>query len=224
MNWEDISKTYVITIPGSTRQEVTAYEMRQQNIPFEWWNGIKKENGEEGIRETLFQIFENCLKKGFNNVLIFEDDVHFLFSDAYYRIEKCLNDLPEDYDLCKFGANLLVPVDAYSDHLNVLNGSYALHAVLYSRKCMEEILKHRDKTYYAIDIVICNEIEMKREYSYVSKEMIATQRTTVSSIFKYNSEKHNNQIVNEIYNQETGEINWHSFMVNQWERNTKHLK
>ena len=222
MDYNDIHKTYVITLPNSDRQEETKRQLDNQGIKFEWYTGIRnKEDGATGLRQTFKAIFTDCLKKGFNNVLIFEDDIEFCVKNNFQLGEmmKVIDDLPNDFHLCKFGANLLLPVSDVTESLNRIKLSYALHAVLYSRLGMEYILKHIDDN-EPIDVIIAKHIEPLGN-CYVSSKFIITQRTTQSNIFVYDKERHSR--VN-FYDKENGTINWDGLMKQQWENNTKHLK
>jgi len=222
MRFDDIQKTYVITLPNSDRQEETKRQLDNQGIKFEWYTGIRnKEDGATGLRQTFKAIFTDCLKKGFNNVLIFEDDIEFCVKNNFQLGEmmKVIEDLPDNFQLCKFGANLLLPVSQVTENLNRIKLSYALHAVLYSRFGMEWILKHIDYN-EPIDVIIAKHIE-PLGYCFASSKMIVTQRPTKSSIFVYEPEKHRNL---QLYEKETGVIRWDKLMEQQWANNTAHIK
>lgn len=221
MRFEDIQKIYVISLPGSPRREIVRAEMAKHNIHFEFWDGIEnKEDGAMGLKDTFECIFETSLKKGFNNILIFEDDVKFLVDMPIAEMDWVIEDLPEDYHICKFGANLLVPVEKITNHLNRVRMSYALHAALYSRTGMQQIMKWIYKE-EPIDVIIAKGIE-PLGYSYVSSKMIATQRVTKSNIFVYDPRKHS-KVFADKYITDDGAIRWDLFMQEQWERNTKHI-
>jgi hypothetical protein len=222
MDYNDIHKTYVITLPNSDRQEETKRQLDNQGIKFEWYTGIRnKKDGATGLRQTFKAIFTDCLKKGFNTALIFEDDIEFCVKNNFQLGEmmKVINDLPDEFQLCKFGANLLLPVTVVTENLNRIKLSYALHAVLYSRSGMEAILQLIDNN-EPIDVLIAKHIE-PLGYCFASSKFIITQRTTQSNIFVYDEERHSR--VN-FYNKENGTINWDGLMKQQWENNTKHLK
>lgn len=221
MQFSDIQKVYVISLPGSPRREVVRAEMNKHNISFEFWDGIEnKQDGAKGLKDTFECIFATCLMKGFNTVAIFEDDAIFLTNMAITEINWVLEDLPDDFHICKFGANLLTPVDKVANYLNRTKMSYALHAALYSREGMQQIMKciYQEEP---IDVIIAKGVEPLCK-SYVSSKMIVTQRVTKSSIFVYDSKRHNKSFADK-YLTDDGEIRWDLFMEESWERNTKHL-
>lgn len=221
MRFDDIQKIYVISLPNSKRREVVRAEMAKYGIPFEFWDGIEnKEDGAKGLKDTFECIFATCLMKGFNKVLIFEDDVKFLVDMPVPEMIWVLEDLPEDFHICKFGANLLIPVEKITRFLNKTRMSYALHAALYSRSGMQEIMKWIYKE-EPIDVIIARGVEPLGK-SYVSSKMIATQRPLKSNIFVYDPKKHN-KVFTDKYLTDDGVIRWDLFMQEQWDRNTKHI-
>jgi len=221
MTVKDVSRIYVISLPNSERRQEVKHEMNKHFIWFNWFDAIEnKEDGANGLKETFKKLFTKCLQKGQNNVMVFEDDAMFLCENAYEEIGKVLTDVPENYRIVKFGANLLAPVHRITDNLNGIKLSYALHACLYSKEGMEKILENIDKTDEPIDVIIAKFIE---PFScYVSSKMLVTQRPTKSSIFVYDENKHRN--IGDLYEKETGIIRWDKLMKQQWENNTKHLK
>jgi hypothetical protein len=220
MTFYDIQKIYIISLPGSPRRSIVREEMGKHNISFEFWDGIKMEDGAKGLKQTFKEIFETSLMKGFNNVLIFEDDCKFLVDMVRSEINWVIEDLPESFDICKLGANLLLPVEKTTASISKIKMSYALHAVLYSRKGMQEILKVI-LTNDPIDMDIAKKIEPMGN-CYVSNKMIATQRPTKSDIFIYDPTKHN-KAFSDKYITDDGVIRWDVFMEEQWQKNTKHL-
>ncbi len=221
MTWDDIQKVFVISLPGSPRRDKVREELISNGILFEFWDGIRNnEDGAIGLKQTFKNIFTTCLQKGHNNVLIFEDDAKFNYSMAQHEMQWVMEDLPTEYHILKFGANLLLPIVKITDYISMNRMSYALHAALYSRVGMEVILKNlsADKP---IDFDIAKNVEPYGE-CYVSNKMIVTQRPTKSDIFVYDPVKHNKAFIDK-YVTGTGIVRWDLFMSEQWERNTKHL-
>lgn len=222
MTFEEIDQTYVISIPDSDRRSGIELKMNIHDIPFSWYNAVAKDDGALGLKITMANLFSSAILNDMQHVLVFEDDATFIPYFPKDEIEKVIADLPSDYDLCKFGANLLFPVSKVTENLNRLTASYALHAVLYSNSGMRKILKHIDQP-EPIDVIITKHIEPLGN-CYVSSKMISTQRPGKSDIFKYDPKIHNLDSIKEIYNPETEVVNWHNLMVSQWEKNTKHIK
>lgn len=222
MIFEEIDQTYVISIPDSDRRDIIGLKLGIAYIDFEFLDAVHYKDGALGLKVTIANLFSNMILNDESHILVFEDDMKFCCDNPLEEIEKVIADLPNDYDLCKFGANLLAPVTKITDNLNKISISYALHAVLYSRSGIEKILKHIHEP-DPIDVIIAKRIEPQGN-CYVSSKMIATQRPGKSDIFKYDPKIHNLYSIKEIYNHETEVVNWHNLMVSQWEKNTKHLK
>lgn len=221
MDLKEIGRIYVISLPNSERKPHIKRELNKNFIWFNWYDAIEnKEDGAKGLKDTFKKLFTECLDKGFGNVMVLEDDAVFTRESSYKDISEVLKDLPPDYHLCKFGANLLCPVSKITDNLNRIIMSFALHACLYSKEAMKLILQNIDNTDEPIDVIIAKYIE-PLGYSYVSSKMIMTQRPSKSSIFVYDPVKHKNI---DFYNPETEVIDWDKLMQRQWERNTNHLK
>ncbi len=218
MKCYNIDKTYIISLPNSERLERTMVSLRLAGLHPEIFNAIRMKDGAEGLRLTMKSIFQNCLKKGFNNVLIFEDDVSVVYGFKD-QAKKAIDDLPTGFHLCKFGANLLTPVTKVSENLNQIGLSYALHACLYSREGMIAILDAM-KENEPIDVSIMKHVEPLGK-CFVSSKMLATQLPYKSDIFKFDPNKHVN--VDSFYNKETEIVDWNNLMQSAWERNTNHL-
>lgn len=186
----------------------------------EFYPAIKDDNGAEGLKNTMLSLFEYCLDIGYNKVLVFEDDA-VVNEATKEQLQACIDELPLEFDMLKFGANLLSVPEKYSDNLYRSNGTYATHAVLYSKKAMQYIcylLRGEDTQPY--DIILRNNIETQKE-SYLSKRILINQRKCVSNIFQYNPEKH--QMIGRYYDIKTGEMDWGLFMQDQWDKLTKNI-
>lgn len=222
MNIKDIDRIYVISLPGSERRNDVRHHMNDNFIWFHFYDGIEnKEDGAAGLKETFKKLFTEALNKGYKNLMVFEDDASFTCSNVHHEIGWVINDLPADYHICKFGANLLLPVEKVTDNINRVKLSYALHACLYSRIGMELILEHIDDTDEPIDVIIAKFVE-PLGHCYVSSKMIATQRPYKSNIFQYDQLKHRG--LGKFYEIDKGIIRWDLMMEDRWEAATKHLK
>lgn len=61
-------------------------------------------------------------------LLLFEDDVVIKNFSPFYN---ALTQLPDDWDLCYLGANLVAPIERYSENLFKTFGAWTTHAVMY---------------------------------------------------------------------------------------------
>lgn len=218
MRFEDIDKTFVISLPDSKRRMAVKEQLQGQFIYFYWYDGIKMNDGADGLKTTFKKLFTECLENGYKNVLVFEDDAMLLTDMAITNINWVLEDLPDDFHICKLGANLLCPVEGITDYISRIKMSFALHASIYSKNGIELILNHIDNR-EPIDVIIAKHIEPLNK-CYVSNQMLVTQRPGKSDIFVYDPKIHHRL---KYYEKETEFIRWDILMEEQWERNTKHL-
>lgn len=220
MQFKDISETYVINLPENLDRFFNVSENLEINgIDFKLWVATKNSNGADGLKQTVKELFNYCLKRSGDFFLIMEDDCELLFPDSKELIGKALNDLPNDFHILQLGCNLLMPPLKVTDNLFKVIASYALHCVVYSRRAMMEILKFIDHS-EPLDVLIAKHLQPLGK-CYCSNPMIATQRPYKSDIFEYNPQMHKG--IENIYNADTKVIDWGKFMNMQWERNTKHL-
>jgi len=163
----------------------SSLELKRHKIPFEVVNGIKNENGQQGISDTLRGLFRNSLDAGHRNLLVFEDDVQMVVEPEEFErvMDLALIELPYNYDMLYLGANLPNPrrVSEYSAHLLRTIRALALHAVAYSRRGMEEILSLEPRL--PIDLQIAEEINTAGG-SFVTYPLLCTQKESFSDIEK----------------------------------------
>lgn len=220
MTVKDIDRIFVISLPNSERKQDVKHELNKNFIWFNWYDGIEnKEDGAQGLKQTFKKLFTECLEKNITNVLVFEDDAVFTCEKANEEIGKVLNDVPEDYHIVKFGANLLFPVSKVTENINRCLRSYALHSCLYSKSGMELILEFLEATDDPVDVIVAKFLE-PLGHCYVSGKMIVNQKPTKSTIFKFAQTKHGNF---KYYEPDTEIIRWDLLMNEMWERNTRHL-
>lgn len=187
-NWHSFfDAIYVINLPKRTdRREQVVKEMNLYGIPYSIWRGVENENGAKGLKETVLSIFENSIKNGYNNILVFEDDVQFLESPNAI-MPYCLEQLPEEYDLLYLGCN---PFQGFNEEWSMPNllmprHAYGLHAISYSIRAMESILffcqRFEDVSNEPLDVIID---KIQHLNTFCSSPMIATQRPSYSDIEK----------------------------------------
>jgi len=155
--------------------------------------------------EAFFAIYDNDPKYSFNKsmkaimdssdepLILFEDDVMIKESSHF---EKAISQLPEDWDLCYLGANLVAPIERYSDNLFKTFGAWTTHAVMY-REPKKIGERYKDTTIMFDDWLKTN-IHPNGK-SFIISPMIAWQRphksdlwnqyTDYTRIFDDNAEK-----------------------------------
>ncbi len=215
--------TFIVSLPESTeRLRLTKQQLDKLDIKYRVWRAIKKENGAEGLIETLKYLFEHCLARNYERVVIFEDDIE-LTEDFNYYFNEGLKQLPDDFHLFYFGGNLLLEPTKYSYYLLKLTGAYATHAIMYSKEAMQMILNllYENEDGLAYDQLLYKHIQPLGK-CYITNKMVATQRTGVSNIFVYDPKT---QVgIEKYYNIETNEINWGLMMQERFDMMTRNCK
>lgn len=118
--------------------------------------------------------YMNALRAIPNGGIIFEDDVEL---DRFY-----IPDLPDDWDLLYFGANLKEPTEPYNDELVRVLGAWTTHAVMYSKKCVKKILEQFDDTYACDDWL--KRFFLRENKCYLTTPMQAYQASGFSNLMK----------------------------------------
>ena len=222
------NEIYVISLSDTI--SLRSHYINKIPFAFTLFPAIKNEVGHEGLKFTFRDLFADLLHRGVENAIIFEDDVKFLTDNAMEDFNACISELPDDYFMLHFGCNMLAPAKPYGKNLIEVVMSYALHATMYSRAAMEKIYAILDDQYInyqkntpkePLDLIIAK-LFQRREKIYCSSKLLTTQWPSVSSIFKYDQKVNTN--IGEIYDPKTNVINWNKLIVDNWERNTKHLE
>lgn len=161
----------------------SSLELKRHKIPFEVVSAIKNENGQQGISDTLRELFVESLEFGNGPLLVFEDDVRMVVEPEEFErvMDLALLELPSHWDMLYLGANLPNPrrVEEYSAHLLRTIRALALHAVAYSRRGMEEILALQPTL--PIDLQIADEINTAGG-SFITYPLLCTQKEGFSDI------------------------------------------
>lgn len=180
---EYISAIFVISLPRREDRRILIEEqLKRFNIDYEiWWAVGHHEKGVVGLLHSIKNLFEYCLSKNMDNVLVLEDDCDFII-DPLPFLKTVLPQLPYDYHCLYLGLNLTTPPTRISDNLLRINTAYSTHAILYSKEAMELVLTliNNEDPY---DIQLMQKLQPKGK-CYATLPMIATQRTSYSDIDK----------------------------------------
>jgi GR25 family glycosyltransferase involved in LPS biosynthesis len=147
---DHVDKVFVVNLLERwERMERTAAELSRHGVKYEPWAAIKKNNGEQGLRETMKHLFEHVLYKGYSRVCVFEDDIRILVESFKEQFDDCIANCPADFSLFYLGANLWHKPMRYRKNVLKVTGAYSTHAVIYSREAIEQILSflHKEKAY-----------------------------------------------------------------------------
>lgn len=112
--------------------------------------------------------------------LVLEDDCSFL-SNPVVAIENAINDLPADFDLLFLGGNVHKPAIKYSEHLYRLTACVGNHAVLYTRRVMDELAAAYETATQPTDMIVDKQI-VQAGKSYITSPLLAVQYPGFSDI------------------------------------------
>lgn len=113
-------------------------------------------DGELGILETHIKILTEAKERGYDSILVLEDDVRF--NDNVEDFDVYFNQVPKDWDLLYLGGNHTygLPLHIHDRNVAKLNYTVALQSVAINKTMYDvllEVLRGRVKqvdTYYAM--------------------------------------------------------------------------
>lgn len=110
-------------------------------------------------------------------LLLFEDDVEI---KDFTHFNEAVSQLPSDWELCYLGANLIAPIEKYSNNLYKTFGAWTTHAVMYNNP--KELCKGYSDTSIMFDDWLKTWIH-PRGNTYIIKPMIAWQKPHNSNLW-----------------------------------------
>lgn len=190
-------------------------------IPCRIWNAVERENGAQGLKETMKYLFQFCIMHEMERVGVFEDDSIFIENPE--KIDTCVDELPEGWQLFYPGLTLLVPPEKYSNNLYKVRAAYATHSVFYSLEAMKMLVLAIESNDDPFDKILQKFIQPFGK-SYCSTTLLTTQDTVPSDIYKpTDADLDKNPLVASLYNKETGAMNWDYFIQGGFKTHTKNL-
>jgi hypothetical protein len=133
------------------------------------------------IHEDSKTSFNLSMQKIMNStdgvLLLFEDDVEIR---DFSHFEDAVSQLPSDWELCYLGANLVAPIEKYSENLYKTFGAWTTHAVIYNNP--KELCKAYTDTSIMFDDWLKTNIH-PRGNTYIIKPMIAWQKPHKSDLW-----------------------------------------
>lgn len=124
------------------------------------------------------QAMMNALNKLPDGGIIFEDDVELR--------DLSLPELPDNWDLIYFGANITDPVHRYSKDLVKLTGAWCAHAILYSKQGVKKVLSQYDYDKHGIYDDWLRKEFIRKNNCYLVTPMQAYQRKGYSNVLDRN--------------------------------------
>jgi glycosyl transferase family 25 len=165
-------KIYCINLDSSTdRWEKTQEEFNKWGI-----------TGVERLSFSNLKIIEEAKKNKWENVMIFEDDIHF--SEEILNLEKYLNELPQDWCLFYLGGMQVggkIP-EIITDNIIRINNTLMIHAFVINHKVYDYLLNEIPRLYQPVDWYYT---DIQKKYPcYCTNPYIVFQRAGMSDIQK----------------------------------------
>jgi GR25 family glycosyltransferase involved in LPS biosynthesis len=168
---------------GWGRTEVIWKELQEQDIQSARWTATEHENGVVGLLQTMHQLFTYAVANNEQNVLVLEDDNHFLVP-FWPAMDEIWPQVPKDYHCLFLSCNLLSRPERVSRNILRIRSSYSTNAIVYSLEAMKLIVPLIEKNpTTAYDILLMKHIQPLGK-SYCTLPMLSNQRAGYSSIEK----------------------------------------
>lgn len=168
---------------GRQRMSILDPHLKEQGIVYEKWIATENENGVVGLLQTMLALFKSCIISELNNVLVLEDDNHFLLP-VVAAMDGIWPQVPKDYHCLFLSCNLLSRPERVSENILRIGSSYSTNAIVYSLEAMKLIVPLIEQyPTTAFDITLMKHIQTLG-CSYCTYPMLSNQRPGYSSIEK----------------------------------------
>lgn len=208
------SNVYCINLKEDKKKWTRSKSFLEENeISYKRFDGVKyrlqdkdlskQERASAGNLLSHYALLIKAFENKDENVFIFEDDFKMVlpFKETFNILSKIERELPLDYDLFFLGTRIIKDpifvgkeapkVASFSENLYKIDCSLTTHAVLYSKKGIEKILKkliiydHESllryiKEYFSVDWFYAREI-MPISDCYTPKTCLCSQHSGRSS-------------------------------------------
>lgn len=200
------SEIFLINLPKRTDRLLTSAEQFERfEIPFTRISAIENEKGAIGLRDTMQNLFEDCIAKKKENVLIFEDDFDIVVSPIEFHdaMNKVTEQIPDNYWMCFLGCQITGAISHFkAPNIIAAQKMFSTHAVFYSLDGMKNILAMGFD--YPIDNFYVDKIEPMAR-SYCTYPFLVSQKAGYSDIGG-------------------AEMNWKAFLEHRFEQKISELK
>jgi hypothetical protein len=184
--WLDhVEKIFVVNLIKRTdRLLETAKLLDDYEIPFDIFTAIEKENGAEGLRDTMSVILNEIIINKYQNTLVLEDDVKFLEPKNFFHeiVTRGMEQLPLNYHLMYLGGQATGGFSHFhSTNLLPAIQYFATQSVMYSYQGAKEIMARGMN--FPIDNWLVTEIQPDRR-CFAIHPILCSQRAGYSDIGK----------------------------------------
>lgn len=195
--WDFFDEIYCINLDHrSDRWEKVQKEFDSVGLlpKVQRFSAIKHIDGRLGVIKSNLAIVKLAKEKGLKNVLVFEDDVHFI-NDTVNNLEKAISQIGNlDWWLFYLGANTHEPLQLLmksKPNLLILKNAFAVHAMCYNKNTYDFFIRKYDgmenvKEFQDIlDVFLANYFQ-KKNLCLIVNPIVATQAASFSDIEKQN--------------------------------------
>lgn len=154
------------------------------------FSAIKCDDGRVGVIKSNLAIVKMAKEKKLNNVLVFEDDVKFLYENRPLEIlSRAIKQIKIPWQLFYLGANTHSKLTKITPNLIYLKNAYAVHSMAYNKTVYDKFINYAEKIEKInnpneiLDIWLANEVQAK-QVALMVNPILTTQRESYSDIEK----------------------------------------
>lgn len=186
----DVTKWYGVDGSTLTKDDLAKFKFRIPKKYEDRWRG------HAGCTMAHTGIYKDALKKGYDKVLIFEDDCVITNPDTFNEvIDKCSKELPDDWQMFMLGGRewrttkKLPLYEPFSDNLARAIQVFELHAYVVTREYMELALEYFNRNPIQTDNISV-QIQKDTRKTYITNPIYCTQRPGHSDILHRKQSTH----------------------------------
>lgn len=153
------------------------------------FSAIKHNDGRIGLIKSNLEIVKEASKKNLKNVLIFEDDVKFIwYNEPIETLTKSIEQLTGKWNMFYLGANTHQPlIKTNKENLVMLKNAFATQSICFNNNVFDMFINYADKinkissTNEILDVWISKNIQ-ERGIVYMTNPILTTQMESFSDI------------------------------------------
>jgi len=157
------------------------------------FSAIKHDDGRVGVIKSNLEIVKIAKQKNLKNVLVFEDDVKFIFeNNPLDNLEKAIKQSKNHkWKLFYLGANTHNKLIRIDTNLILLKNSFAVHSMAYDNSIFDKFISYASKTNKInnqldiLDVWLAQQVQEK-DICLMVNPILTTQRESYSDIEKTN--------------------------------------
>jgi GR25 family glycosyltransferase involved in LPS biosynthesis len=154
------------------------------------FSAIKHDDGRVGVIKSNLEILKIAKEKKLKNVLIFEDDVKFIYDNPNEILQMSIDQIKGiNWHLFYLGANTHDKLIKFKPNLILLKNSFAVHSMAYSNLMFDIFIKRYENIKEiknfddVLDVYLARQIQEKYVCLMVNP-MLTTQMNSYSDIEK----------------------------------------